>query len=622
MCGISGFITKNLSDSKKQILIKGFGELQVHRGPDFSGEWNKDPKVHFFHQRLSLIDGNSRSNQPYFNDDYVLCFNGEIYNFLALKKHLPTVNFVTTSDTEVLFHYLIHHGIEKTLKDIQGMFAFSFYDVRKRELFLVRDRFGIKPLFYVNNSEVFAFASESRTLAKALQLKPDSYKTIMALNSTLEGSSSYSLFNDVIKVKAGAVIKIAENLEVSESFYYKLSDQVDAKYHQELAKKPKAEIVKEFDTLLSKSVQEMLVSDFPMGSFVSGGIDSSLLSAISKKYQPNIELFTADIVGKHSEYSDSLDLANHLGLNLKKTEFYPEDFLKYWLNATDHNAGPIVYFTNGVPISRVAHLARENNVKAVICGEGSDELFLGYSKLMAARYKKALLFPHEIVKKLYKIYPALHSYLFPATSGNLDAFNVRLANAYKSEMLYEKGASLFSFVPKNEQKYYLDSFEMMQKHLQALLYRNDRMGMISSIEVRFPFLHEEVVKFGLNLPLEYKTRWTKQLHNKKHPFITDKWIVREVAKNYLPQNLVTKKKNGLPIDGLNGVRFTKEFFKNGYVAQLLQLDDVALDYMLKNENPYFIGKLASVELFGLLYDFNESYQDIQKKINQFAKMKV
>lgn len=622
MCGISGFINKNLVENKKQALIQGLKELQIHRGPDFNGEWNKDADVFFFHQRLSLIDGNSRSNQPFFNEDFVLCFNGEIYNFLALKQHLPAVNFVTTSDTEVLFQYLIHHGVEKTLRDIQGMFAFSFYDVKKKELYLVRDRFGIKPLFYFNNSEVFAFASESRTLAKSLRLKPDSYKTIMALNSTLEGSSSYSLFNEVVKVKAGTVVKINANLETSEFYYYKLSDQVDAKYHQELAKKPKSEIVKEFDTLLSKSVEEMLVSDFPMGSFVSGGIDSSLLTAISKQYQPNIELYTADIVGKHSEFLDSLALANHLGLNLKKIEFLPEDFLKYWLNATDHNAGPIVYFTNGVPISRVANLARENNVKAVICGEGSDELFLGYSKLMAARYKKALLFPHEILKKIYKIYPALNNYLFPSEASNLDSFNVRLANAYKSEMLYDQGAELYSFVSKKEQKYYLDSFEMMQKHLQALLYRNDRMGMISSIEVRFPFLHEDVVKFGLNLPLEYKTRWTNKIHNKKHPFITDKWIVREVAKKYLPQDLVAKKKNGLPIDGLNGVRFEKEFFKNGYVAHILQLDDTTIDYMLRKENPYFIGKLASVELFGLLYDFEVSKEEIQRKIENYSKMKI
>lgn len=621
MCGISGFINKNLSDNKKQALITGLRELQFHRGPDYTGEWNKNSIAHFFHQRLSLIDGNSRSNQPFFNDDFVLCFNGEIYNYLALKLYLPSVNFVTTSDTEVLFQYLIHHGIEKTLRDIQGMFAFSFYDVRKKELYLVRDRFGIKPLFYVNNSEVFAFASESRTLAKSLKIKPDSYKTIMALNSTLEGSSSYSLFNDIVKVKAGTVVKIDQNLEISESYYYKLSDQVDAKYHQELAKKPKAEIVKEFDTLLSKSVEEMLVSDFPMGSFVSGGIDSSVLTAISKKFQPKIELFTADIVGKHSEYNDSLALANHLGLNLKKTEFQPKDFLKYWLTATEYNAGPIVYFTNGVPISRVANLARENNVKAVICGEGSDELFLGYSKLMAARYKKALLFPHEILKKIYKIYPALNNYLFPSESSNLDSFNIRLANAYKSEMLYEKGGDLYSFVSKKEQKYYLDSFEMMQKHLQALLYRNDRMGMISSIEVRFPFLHEDVVKFGLNLPLEYKTRWTTQLHNKKHPFITDKWIVREISKKYLPESLVAKKKNGLPIDGLNGVQISKEFFKNGYVANILQLDNAILDYMIRKENPYFIGKLASVELFGLLYDFELSNSEIQQKIDKYCTMK-
>ena len=155
MCGISGFINKKLSDNNKQILIKGLSELQAHRGPDFSGTWNKASNAHFFHQRLSLIDGNSRSNQPFFNDDFVLCFNGEIYNFLALKQHLPTVNFTTTSDTEVLFQYLIHFGIEKTLRDIKGMFAFSFYDVKKKELFLVRDRFGIKPLFFVNNSEYF-----------------------------------------------------------------------------------------------------------------------------------------------------------------------------------------------------------------------------------------------------------------------------------------------------------------------------------------------------------------------------------------------------------------------------------------------------------------------------------
>lgn len=622
MCGISGFTNKNLSDNKKQTLIKGLSELQAHRGPDFSGEWNKDTKTHFFHQRLSLIDGNSRSNQPFFSDDFVLCFNGEIYNFLALKQHLPSVNFITTSDTEVLFQYLIHFGIEKTLRDIKGMFAFSFYDVKKKELFLVRDRFGIKPLFFVNNSEVFAFASESRTLAKALELKPDSYKTMLSLNSTLEGSSTYTLFNEIVTVKPGTVVKISENLDISEDYYYKLSDQVDANYHNDLAKKPKSEIVKEFDSLLSKSVEEMLVSDFPMGSFVSGGIDSSVLTAIAKQSQPDIQLFTADIVGKHSEYSDSLALANHLALPLHKTEFHPEDFLKHWITATEHNAGPIIYFTNGVPISRVANLARKNDVKAVICGEGSDELFLGYSKLMAARYKKALLLPQEILKKFYKIYPALNNYLFPSENSVLDGFNVRLANSYKSEMLYEKGSELFSFVSKNEQKYYLDSFEMLQKHLQALLYRNDRMGMISSIEVRFPFLHEDVVKFGLNLPLEYKTRWTTQLHNKKHPFITDKWIVREIAKKYLPSNLVSKKKNGLPIDGLNGVRFTKDFFKNGYVSQNLQLDDATLEYMLQNENPYFIGKLASVELFGLLYDFNLSHQEIQQKIDKFSKMKV
>lgn len=620
MCGISGFSNIITTQYERDSLINKFSELQIHRGPDYTGIW-KNEDFTFFHHRLALIDGSTNGNQPFFNSQYVLCFNGEIYNFKKLRQELPNIQFVSTSDTEVLFYYLIQFGIEKTLQDIQGMFAFSFYDIAKKELFLARDRFGIKPLYIYKKESQFAFASESRTLAKALNLKPDSYKTIMAMNSTAEGSSTYSLFNHVENIQPGSFVKVDAYLNLSEHFYYRLANDIDVQLHNDLKKRSKKQVVDQFDRLMSKSVEEMLVSDFPMGAFVSGGIDSSILSAIAKEKISDLSLFTADINGKHSEYEDAKALANHLNLPLYKTDFRPEDFLNYWVQATEYNAAPKVYFTNGIPISRVAHLARQQHIKAVICGEGSDELFLGYSKLMAQRYKKALLLPHELLKKLYKIYPALNNYLFPSNATNLDAFNIRFANAFKSEMLYEKGNEVYSFIPKNERKYYVDSYEMAQKHLHALFHRNDRMGMISSIEVRFPFLHEDVVKFAVNLPLEYKTRWTTKLHNKKHPFITDKWIVREISKKHLPKNLVSKKKNGLPIDGLNGVKFDKAFFKNGYLAEIMHLNDATLEYMLKNENPYFIGKLASVELFGLLYDYHLSQDEIQSKINQFVTLK-
>jgi asparagine synthase (glutamine-hydrolysing) len=156
---------------------------------------------------------------------------------------------------------------------------------------------------------------------------------------------------------------------------------------------------------------------------------------------------------------------------------------------------------------------------------------------------------------------------------------------------------------------------MMQKHLHALLYRNDRMGMISSVEVRFPFLHEDVIKYIMNLPLEYKTKRTIDFHNKKHPFLTDKWIVREIAKKYLPKTLVSKNKNGLPIDGLTNLKIQKDFFTNGYIAEHLQLTKQALHYMIENENPYFIGKLASVEVFAMLYEYHYNTEEIQEKIN-------
>jgi asparagine synthase (glutamine-hydrolysing) len=620
MCGISGFSVKNFNENQKEFLIENFKKLQVHRGPDFNDEWNDD-KNYFFHHRLALIDESANGNQPFYNEDYVLCYNGEIYNFLQLKQSLPHIDFVSKSDTEVLFYYLIHFGIEKTLQDIKGMFAFSFYSKKKREIILARDRYGIKPLYFVNNQTIFAFASEVRTLAKALQLKPDSYKTIMSLNSTAEGSTTYTLFNDIENIDPGTYIKISENFTVTKHQYYRLSDDVDEKIFNELSRKSKNQILSDFEDLVSNSVKEMLVSDSPMGSFVSGGIDSSIITAIAKKFSPNLSLFTADIIGKHSEYEDAKLLATYLNLNLKKVDFDQSDFLKYWIQATEHNAAPIVYFTNALPISRVANLARENNIKAILSGEGSDEIFLGYSKLMAQRYKSKLLLPEKIVKSIYKLYPALNNYLFPSEYSNLDSFNIRLANGFKSEMLYADGKELFSHTPKSQQKYYIDSYEMMQKHLHALLYRNDRMGMISSIEVRFPFLHEDVIKFAINLPLEYKTRWTTKLHNKKHPFITDKWIVREISKKYLPADLVSKKKNGLPIDGLNNLKFKKDFFKNGYIAENLKLDDTALNYLIENENPYFIGKLASVELFGMNYHYDVSNEEMQTKINSFCSYK-
>jgi asparagine synthase (glutamine-hydrolysing) len=618
MCGIAGFSQIIDNQEEQTRLLESFASLQVHRGPDYTGI-SRTNSYTFIHHRLSLIDAESRSNQPFENEDFVLCFNGEIYNFLKLKQQLPNVSFKTTSDTEVLFHFLINFGIEKTLKELKGMFAFSFYNKKTDTLFLARDRFGIKPLYFHNYANGFSFASEIRTLAKIFTIKPDSFQTIMSLNSTAEGSTSYTLFPGIEMVKPGCFLEIKSNKVVHETSYYKFADDIDKNYYSELSKMPKKEIVATFDSLLQNAVDEMMVSDFKMGSFVSGGIDSSILTALASKNHKNLELFTANIKGKFSEYEDANTLSKHLGLPLYESVFQQNDFIDNWLEATVFNAAPLIYFTNGIPISRVAQVARQHDVKAVICGEGSDELFVGYSKLLAEQYKNTLLLPVNVLRKLYKIYPALSEYLFPSSKNRLDVFSVKLANGFKEDYLTKEGENQYNFISKNKRKYYVDSYEMMQKHLHGLLHRNDRMGMIHSIEVRFPFLHEDVVKFGLNLPLEYKTRTSLSVHNKKHPFKIDKWIVREISKKYLPQSLVAKKKNGLPIDGLTNLKIDKTFFENGYLQQKLQMSKDSLRFMLENENPYFIGKLASVEIFGLYYDLALEEKELQEKISNSIK---
>ncbi len=613
MCGISGFHLKNDNQHEKTYIDNKLSSIQNHRGPDYLGKY-EDTKYTFFHHRLSLIDGTSNGNQPFIINNFVICFNGEIYNYKILKNKIVNHTFISNSDTEVLLAYFIEFGIDKTLDDVKGMFAFSIYNTFNHELILVRDRLGIKPLYYINSKNYFAFASESRTLARVFHIKPDSFKTIASINSSAEGNDRLSLFNEIYQLKPGNYLKINLNFQIEEKSYFKLADFVSKERYFDLQKSSQKNVVKEFDELLNKSTEEMLTCDFDMGCFVSGGIDSSLLAAISKNTRNDIQLFTTDVIGKFSEYEKTKTLSTHLNLPLSKIDFTKNDFLTNWVNATENNGAPLVYFTNGIPITKVSKLARDHKVKAVLSGEGADEFFLGYSELLTKRYKNISLLPVNAIKNLYKINKSVYKYLFPNSKNDIKTFNYYLSHGFREQTLLEEGHEIYSFIPPNERKFHVDTFEMAQKHLHGLLHRNDRMGMIHSIEVRFPFLHEEILKFALNLPLQYKTKSSFRLHNIKHPFITDKWIVREVAKKYLPKSLVHQKKNGLPIDGLNGLKIHNDFFKDGYICELLQLDKKTIKYIVEKENPYFVGKLASVEIFGLLYDFDLSETVITDKI--------
>jgi asparagine synthase (glutamine-hydrolysing) len=621
MCGLAGILNKP-GKSVSPELLEEMGRVTFHRGPD-NFSCIVDENVGFAHNRLSLLDLSANANQPFQNGDHILAYNGEIYNYQEIRRHLQddfNVVFKSTSDTEVLFYSLIHDGIDVCLRNIKGMFAFSFFDKRSGELFLARDRFGIKPLYYIDDPSGFYWASEIKVLARTLGLSPEPVKTFFALDGLGEKSKRNTLFRGVYSLEPGTFLKVQNGGEICFRKYYDAVDQFDIHLYNDLNKKSPTSVVAELEGLFVRSVEKMLVSDAPLGAFVSGGVDSSLLAAVAKKKNPELKLFTANVVGSMSEYDDAKVVSRHIGAELYDYRFEPEMFLRDWAETTYYYESPIIVHTNSVPFSNVAKLARETGVKAVLTGEGADELFLGYPRLLTQRYRSIALLPERLVRSLYKLVPGLQEYLFPSPGQNVPSFLGKLAHEFEPQ-LDDEHCSTFLPVGVKRRVEQQMTVKMLNEKLLTLLHRNDRMGMMASIEARFPFLDEDIVKFAINLPSRFKIGVSTRFHNYKHPFLIDKWVLRKVAEKYLPERIVYKKKFGFGMIGHKFIQVEPEFFKSGWVNETLGCDTRTFEYLVQTQDRYFVAKLASLEIFGRIFSLREKIDDVTSQILKHIRLK-
>ncbi len=622
MCGIAGSYTK--TGRPDSATVRAMGHLMLHRGPDNFG-FAEFKNVVMAHNRLSLLDLSDAANQPFKDDRYMLVYNGEIYNFKEIRSRLEKdhgIAFTTTSDTEVLFRSLIVDGVDHCLRSLRGMFAFAFYDALEDRLILARDRMGIKPLYYCQNAGTLYWASEIKALAKTLGIPPDPFRTLLAVNNNAERSVEFTLFKSVFGVKPGSYLQIQNGSEIRSTQYYDLLDDFDQSLYDEMDRAPSSRIIEMFEEHFGESVRKMLISDAPMGAFVSGGVDSSLISATAVNEDANLKLFTANIVGKYSEFSDVQTLSKHIGTPILDYKFEPEMMLRDWVDVTYHYDSPLVVHVNAIPLSNVARLAHDSGVKAVLTGEGADELFLGYPTLLTNRYKRLAAFPVNAIKSLYRFSPKLHNYLFPELSSSPLAFINQLSHGFEKERFEDEALSTFSSLDPKNRTEQLMTVKMIRDGLVALLHRNDRMGMMSSIEARFPFLDESLVKFAINLPSKFKIGRSKRFHNYKHPFLIDKWVVREHAQKWLPPAIVHKKKNGFPMFGHKFLKLKPGFFKGGWLSDALGLADRSFDDLIAKQDPYFTAKLASVELFGRIYSEGVDQEKLKEHVNSFATVLV
>jgi len=537
MCGINGIVSKGKNKDK---LIHEMNEKIIHRGPDAEGIF-VDKRVALGQRRLSIIDLTDNGNQPIYNEDksILVVFNGEIYNFKELKEELGKSGHVfgTNTDTEVLIHGYEEWGYE-VLSKLRGMFAFCIYDTNKNKLFIARDHFGIKPLYYYQNNGVFLFGSEIKSFLVHPLFKKELNKEMLGAYLTFSFTPGRrTFFKDVYKLEPGhyMVYDLKKNTyDIIKYFKFKFS-RTNKQYQ---------EVVDEISFMMKESVKYHLVSDVEVGSFLSSGIDSSYLVSLAKPHRTYTVGYDKK---KYSEIELASDLTEKLGITNISSKISKEDYMKAVKSVYYHMDEPTTDACS-VAVYFLSKLASQD-VKVVLSGEGADEFFGGYNSYDDHPYTKLPLWIRKFVACICKVLPKNKYTRYLIRRGlSLEEGYVSInRNFYDDELsdvLRYKDYLKNKDIVKDTYIEYKDENELNKKQAidirywltDNILLIVDKMTMAFSIESRVPFTDIEVFKLASTLPREYRVR------NR-----TTKAALREAAKREIPNESYKKKKLGFPV---------------------------------------------------------------------------
>jgi asparagine synthase (glutamine-hydrolysing) len=569
MCGIAGIVSfngKNVSNDEIQLMMAQMN----HRGPDDKGQFIEN-NIGLGHLRLSIIDLSSDGHQPMFSDDsrYVIVYNGEIYNYIELRKELSKrFTFRSKTDTEVLINAYRNWGIN-CLNHLNGMFAFAIYDRKHKSFFIARDRFGIKPFYYYLDKDRFIFASEIPALLAVLNERPLPDKVsifdYLMFNRTDHNDSSF--FSGVKKLQHGHYLEIIHN-KVNIFRWYDLSERIGIPFSSP----------SEFKETLSSSIKLRLRSDVPIGVCLSGGLDSSSIVSILLNDYNKSELNTFSAVFPNSKTVDESVYINEYQNELRNMHFVKPS------GETLYNDLPSFLRAHAEPVPstsmyaqyKVMELAKDN-VVVTLDGQGADEQLAGYHYFFGI-YFKYLLMNIKLKKFINEImhYIALHRstygiqmllyFLLPNTLKSMVAFNKR---RYINKSFFDENRDLSSIVDniyssKSINNGLLDHFEYKLEHL---LKWEDRNSMWFSLEARVPFLDHRLVEKSLSMPddMFIDKGYTKQ-------------ILRKSLDNILPEKIRNRKdKIGFLTDEdqwfrsqpfkeyINDILHSRSFIERGYI---------------------------------------------------------
>lgn len=575
MCGFCGFSDKKSIENKKKI-IKSMSDRIIHRGPDSDGYY-VDKSVAMGFRRLSIIDLKG-GNQPIYNEDesIVVMFNGEIYNFMELRKELIDLGhtFKTNSDTEVIVH-----GYEEYKKDIfnklRGMFAIFIYDKNNKEIICARDYFGIKPLYYYFDNKLFMVGSEIKSFLSHPDFKKELNNKVLGLYLSYGTNHlEETFFKYTKKLKPGHFLTFKDGV-VKTNTYFKLEykkEKNSYKYYENLVKET-----------LEDSIKYHQISDVEVGSYLSGGVDSSYVVSVAK---PN-KTFTVGFSGKgFSEIEYAKSLSDHFNVNHYSKVISGDEFFDILPTIQYHTDEPSANVST-VPLYFLSKLAR-SQVKVVLSGEGADEMFGGYNEyndsIGEKLYLSLPLFIRSGIARIIKPLPyfkgkhTLEKYGKDISKRYYNKTEMFLPNEIK-EVLKEEYIS--DITPYDLCKPYHDETKKENDILRKMyidlnfwlpndiLLKADKMSMANSVELRVPFLDKKVWNLSSKLPTKY------MVHKNQ-----TKYIFRQVAEQVIPKEWAKRKKLGFLVPFGNWIteekyyKKVKTMFNKDFVSTFFNKDKI------------------------------------------------
>ena len=602
MCGIAGYFGhRKLSDK----IISNTFDLMHSRGPDSKNFYKlriKDKSLYLLHTRLKIIDLSNKANQPFFYKGNILIYNGEIYNYLDLKKKLIKLGykFKTSSDTEVILLSYLQYG-EKCVNYFEGMWSFVIWDRKKEKIFISRDRFGEKPLFYYKENKDFFFGSETKFIQSLANTTPEINDDLIKKNliygykSIHKGNQTY--FKNILSFNKSSYgyVDYQNNLTIKKYWIPKFKEDKsmsfqDACYYSKF--------------FLKKSIEKKLISDVPISLSLSGGVDSSIIAGLIKKdFNQNITSFSLIDEGKYNEENLIKNTEKFLGIKTHKIKINYKEFLKNLRSVINYHNEPmptITYFAQNFLTKEV----NKNNFKVIMSGTGADELFTGYYDHFLQYFSviKNTEKRKESIKEWRKfILPMLTNKSLKKTLTYINDKNnrINIYDNFRENLKHVKFKMPFSFKEKKFTNNLLRNRmlnELFHEITPITLRHEDLNCMQYSVENRSPFLDSQLFSFANTIPSKYMIQDGFQ-----------KFILRKTFKNTLHQSVVnSRKKVGFNASLSLFIKNEKEknlrnfFMEKSYIDKFVDTKKIFKLMQNKNKTPQiekFLFNVMSIKIF-------------------------